>query len=265
MLGRKQSISNEQWLEAMANIKDTVAADEVKKFEKQAIADIRAKAKGKKVTYAYSGGKDSIVLSAICEKASVTSCMMGVTNLEYPIFTAWVEENKPAQLEIINTGQDMAWLAQHQDMLFPNSKKAARWFSIVQHQAQTQYYKKHSLEMLIVGRRKADGNYVGKGNNTYTNGKGVTYFSPLADWSHEMILAYIAYNNLPLPPIYGWVNGYKCGTHPWPARQHTQTATNAWHEINSIDPTLLEEAVKHSIVSAIEFMEGRDGNIKSKT
>ena len=265
MLGRKQSITNEQWLETMANIKNLVPADEVKKFEKAAMADIKVKTKGKKAAYAYSGGKDSIVLSAICEKAGVSACMMGVSNLEYPAFMTWVEENKPAQLEIINTGHDMAWLAKHQNMLFPDSKKAARWFSIIQHNAQTQYFKKHSLEMLIVGRRKADGNYVGKGGNTYANGKGVTYFSPLADWPHEMLLAYIAYNNLPLPPIYGWANGYKCGTHPWPARQHTQNTENAWHEINSIDPTLIEVAIKHGIVSAIEFREAQNGNIEGKT
>ena len=41
-----------------------------------------------------------------------------------------------------------------------------------------------------------------------TDGKGITRFSPLSDWSHEHILAFIHYHQLPLPPIYGWANGY---------------------------------------------------------
>ena len=257
MLGRKQRLTNTDWLAAVANIKNLVNEEDIKKAEKAAIADIKAKTKGKKTAYAYSGGKDSIVLSVLCQKAGVADCMIGRSELEYPAFIAWINENKPPNLETINTGQDMAWLARNQDMLFPNSQKAARWFSIVQHRAQTKYYKAKSLDMLIVGRRKADGNYVGKGDNIYTNGKGVTYYSPLADWSHEYILAYIAYNELPTPPIYGWSNGYKCGTHSWPARQHTQTTENGWSELFQIDPTLVEKAAAHEITSAKEFLRGR--------
>lgn len=266
MLGRKQSISNEQWLKAVANIKNIVSAAEVKKFENAAIADIRAKTKGKEAAYAWSGGKDSIVLGVICERAGIKNCMMGICNLEYPAFMAWVEKNKPAGLEIINTGQGLDWLVKHPEMLFPDSTRASRWFSIVQHAAQTKYCKTHEIDILLVGRRKADGNYVGKGDNVYINGKGVTYFSPLADWSHEVVLAYIAYNELPLPPIYGWLNGYKCGTHPWPARQHIKDHKDGWREISSIDPTVTEEAAKAGVSSAIEFLEaGYEQNNKCKT
>lgn len=255
MLGRKQRLTNEQWLATMAVIKNLVSADEAKEAERQVIADIQTKTKNKKAAYAYSGGKDSIVLSSICQKAGVVDCMMGITKLEYPAFLDWINENKPPNLKIINTGQDMAWLVKHPQMLFPDSKRAARWFSIVQHRAQTEYFKTNKLDILMVGRRKADGNYVGKGDNIYTNSKGVTYFSPLADWSHEHILAYIAYNNLTLPPIYHWPNGYKCGTHPWPARQYTGDTDSAWREIASIDQDIVEAAAKAGIDSAKEFLE----------
>ena len=72
--------------------------------------------------------------------------------------------------------------------------------------------------------------------------KGVSRYSPLADWSHEQILAYIHYHKLALPPIYDWKNGYLCGTHPWPARQRTGSEQNGWQEIYDIDKDIVMAA-----------------------
>ena len=91
----------------------------------------------------------------------------------------------------------------------------------------------------------ADGNYVGKGDNIYTNSQGVTRYSPLSDWTHEQVLAYIHYYNLAMPPIYDWKNGYLCGTHPWPARQWTGSTENAWSEIYEIDSSIVNEAAEY--------------------
>lgn len=108
--------------------------------------------------------------------------------------------------------------------------------------------------MLLLGRRRADGNYVGKGDNVYTNGQGITRYSPLSDWTHEQVLAYIHYYNLEMPPIYNWKNGYVCGTHPWPARQWTGSIENAWAEIYVIDSSIVIEAAE-CIQSAKEFLD----------
>ena len=167
-------------------------------------------------------------------------------DLEYIAFLDWVEEHKPEKLEVINTGQNMEWLLKHEQMLFPqNSTLAAQWFHIVQHRGQAKYYKAKSLDMLLLGRRRSDGNYVGK---------GITRYSPLADWSHEDILAYIHYYKVPMPPIYDWQNGYLCGTHPWPARQWTGSIENGWKEVYEIDSSIVDEAAQH-IQSAKEFLE----------
>ena len=181
--------------------------------------------------------------------AGVTDSMIGVCNLEYPAFMAWVEANKPEGCAIINTGQDLEWLSKHPEMLFPqDSKTAAQWFSIVQHRAQRLYFKAHKLDSIILGRRRADGNYVGRKSNIYTDVKGITRFSPLSDWSHEHILAFIHYHQLPLPPIYGWANGYLCGTHPWPARQWTGGEENGWREVYNID--------KSVVITAADYLPG---------
>lgn len=255
MIGKKQNTDNGAWLEAMANIEQIVSFEDLEKLSLAAIADVSRMTQGKKAAYAWSAGKDSIVLGHLCERAGITGCMIGVCNLEYPAFMEWVNENKPSECEIINTGQDIKWLAQHPDMLFPqDSATAARWFATVHHRAQRIYYKKHSLDILALGRRRADGNYTGKGSNVYTDGRGVTRYSPLADWKHEDVLAYVHYHKLPQPPIYGWEKGFLCGTHPWPARQHTGSIENGWREVYSIDLDIVRSAAEH-IESARRFLK----------
>lgn len=255
VLGRKQNIKNDDWINAMENIESLISKAEVNALVSNTIADIQRETRGKKVAYAWSGGKDSLVLSEICRMAGITDCMLAVCDLEYPAFMRWIRENKPEGLETVKTGQDMEWLEKHQEMLFPkDSHTAARWFSIVQHQAQAKYYRDHGLDMILLGRRRADGNYCGRGSNIYTDGRGVTRYSPLAAWKHEAILGFIHYYNLPMPPIYGWTNGYMCGTHPWPARQWTRSTENAWEEVYSIDSDIVISAAG-SIKSAATFLE----------
>ncbi len=179
--------------------------------------------------------------------------MIGICNLEYPKFLNWIKDNKPKNCKVINTGQDIIWLSKNQNMLFPKkSDTASKWFSIVQHRAQRKYVEENNIKILILGRRKADGNFVGRKENIYTDSKGITKYSPLSDWRHEDILSYIYYNKLKLPPIYNWYNGYKCGTHPWPARQWTNG--NGWSEIYNIDKSIVVSAAKY-ISSAAEFLK----------
>ncbi len=243
ILGRKQRIKNEYWMEVLGKIEELVTREELDKQVNKTVSEIKKRTKGKKVAFAWSGGKDSLVLEKVSQMAGIQSCVLVICNLEYQAFKDWVEAHKPPELEIINTGQDMKWLASHPQMLFPKeSKTAAQWFHIVQHRGQTKYYKEHELDIMLLGRRRADGNYVGKGDNIYTNGQGVTRYSPLADWSHEEILAFIHYYGVELPPIYGWKNGYLCGTHPWPARQWTGTEAEGWAQIHEIDSGIVRDA-----------------------
>ena len=245
-LGRKQRISNDAWIEAMTNIEKSVPKKDLDSKVRQTVKNIKEKTDGKNVAYGWSAGKDSIVLGKICEKAGIKKCVLAVCNLEYPAFEAWAKENAPEGLTIVNTGQDIEWLKSHPEMLFPkDAKTAATWFKIVQHRAQENYFRENNLDMILLGRRRADGNYVGRGSNTYTNARGITRFSPLADWTHEEILAYIHYYKLPVPPIYGWEKGYLCGTHPWPARQYMKTEEQGWKEVYEIDKSIVQEAAKH--------------------
>lgn len=251
VLGRKQSIKNSQWLEVANHIEDFVSYEEIDNLKNETIEEIKRAVKNKNSAYAWSAGKDSIVLGDLAKSAGIDKSMIGICNLEYPEFKNWIMTHKPDNCTVINTGQDIMWLQKHEYMLFPkDSKKAARWFAIVQHEAQKKYYKNTNLDIILLGRRRADGNYTGV-NGIYTDGNGITRYSPLYLWKHEHILAYIHYYKLELPPIYNWYNGYLCGTHPWPARQWTE---NGWQEVYDIDKSIVQNAAKY-LESAKIFLE----------
>ena len=257
-LGRKQQTDNSDWLMAVEKIESVVPESQIEQLVRETVNDIQVKTAGLKAAFAWSGGKDSLVLERLCQMAGINECVLVISDLEYPAFMQWVRERGPENLEIINTHQDLEWLSKHQKMLFPqDSATAAKWFHIVQHRGQAKYYNSHNLDIMILGRRRADGNYVGKGSNIYTNAQGVTRFSPLSDWTHEEILAFIHYNNISLPPFYEWKNGFYCGTHPWPARQWTKSTENGWNEVYDIDHSIVEQAARY-IDSAAEFLKGKE-------
>ena len=254
VLGRKQNMDNQSWRDAMVNIEEYVSRQELDLLVQDTVDSIKKLVNGRRVAFAWSGGKDSLVLEKVCEMAKIEQCMLAVCDLEYPKFIKWVENNKPENLEIVNTGQNLEWLSKHQEMLFPkDSKTAATWFKIVQHRGQEKYYREKKLDMIILGRRKVDGNYVGR-DNIYTNRKGITRFSPLAEWPHEAILAFLHYYNISIPPIYSWEKGYLCGTHPWPARQHMKNHMQGWEEVYRIDPIIVEQAAEY-IEAAKKFLK----------
>lgn len=255
-LGRKQNTDNNRWMEAAANIKKLVTKKELAVATAQVKEEIRRHSDGKKTAFAWSGGKDSLVVADICKKLGIKDCVFVHTDLEYPAFLSWCLDNMPEGCEAINTGQDLDWLVKHPAMLFPeNSTIMSRWFAIVQRRGMQKYFLDHKLDIIITGHRKADGNYVGKGTNIFTNGAGVTRYSPLADWPHEMLLAYIHYNKIPVPPIYNWKDGYRCGTHPWPSRVGMKSTEQGWAEVYEIDPSIVEQAAT-KIDSAALFLEG---------
>lgn len=195
IIGKKQTSDNAAFVRAWQSIDELVSKDEAAALVERTVEKIRRETAGKKVGFAWSGGKDSLALQYVCEQAGVTDCVLGIArDLEYPAFLKWVEEHKPAGLRIWNNDKlTLAWLANHPEMLFPRkSSQAARWFSIIQHRAQAWFFRELDLDIIILGRRTQDGNYTGPGG-IYTDGKGVTRFSPIMDWKHEEILAVIHY------------------------------------------------------------------------
>ncbi len=255
-LRRKQRSDQGDWLKAIANIEQAVPRVHLAELISRTSSEILRVTKGKRVGYGWSGGKDSVVLRGLMEDLGIRRCCLGMTNLEYPAFLQWVTVNMPPELQIFNNGWDLDWLCDHPDMLFPpDATTAGKWFKGVNHFGQDQFFKARGLDMIILGRRVADGNHCGP-NGVYTNRRGITRYSPLRHWTHEEALAYIKYFKCSLPPCYSWPRGYRVGTGSWPARQWTRSVQHGWSEVWRIDSSIVRAAAQR-IDSAKKFMDSR--------
>jgi 3'-phosphoadenosine 5'-phosphosulfate sulfotransferase (PAPS reductase)/FAD synthetase len=207
------------------------------------------------VTLAWSGGKDSQALRYVAELAGVEDSLLILTELEYPAFLAWATDNMPWGLAIEMRPYGLDWLAKNPNMLFPDTKHAAKWFKINQQDGQRKYMKRTGSPCLLLGRRRADGNFISlDGSDGYRDRAGFWRASPIADWSHEDLLTVLGAANMPLPPNYGWPRGYRVGTGPWPQRQWCASQDAAWDEVYLIDPTVVLEAARHGIPGASAAM-----------
>lgn len=237
-------------------ITDVVSEAHIDALVDWTIGEIARTLGGRTAGFGWSGGKDSQALRYVAELAGYPECVLAITNLEYPEFLRWATDNMPWGLTIVDNGWDLDWLAANPGMLFPpDSRTAARWFKGVQHFGQERWLRRFGVDVIMLGRRLSDGNYTGPaGEIIYTNRRGVTRYSPLADWTHEEALALLVYKRLSLAPNYRWPRGFRVGTGPWPARQWTDG--HGWDEVWAIDQSIVVEAARQ-IESATRFMEGR--------
>lgn len=248
-LGKKQQSRNEDFVYVWQNIESVISKKSIDNLVDKTVALVKSTVSPyKRPAFGWSGGKDSQALIGIMRLCEIEGCLMGMSDLEYPEFLQWVTDNMPDDLEIFNnTSLNIHWLANNPQMLFPqNSAIASKWFKLIQHRAQKLYCKKHNTDILILGRRKIDGNYMGKdGSGLYFNADKNLVFCPIKDWSHEDVLGFCHYYGYPLAPIYNWVNGYIVGTGAWPARQYTRNTYQGWKEVCSIDPSIIRVASKY--------------------
>lgn len=240
---RKQASSQADWLRAIETVPERISYDEYAAVRDAAIAEVREQATPN-MAYGWSGGKDSQAIRCVAEGAGITNSVLVICQLEYPAFVQWAQDHAPAGLSVEVVERDLAWLADRPGLLFPkDATTAAKWFRLVQHTGQARYYKRHGLDAILLGRRRQDGNFVGRGTNRYTS-KGITRWSPIASWSHDMVLACLHYEGYPLPPMYDWPRGFVVGTGPWPARQGTSSEDHGWDEVWSIDRTVVYGAAE---------------------
>lgn len=259
-LPRKQASAQVEWLTALEEIQATADRGKADAMIEEAAADVRKRLPsiGRYPAYGWSGGKDSMVIRLVAEAAGVSEAVLVITDLEYPEQLAWLTDHMPAGLEVVLRPWDLEWLSKHPEMLFPrDAATASRWFAGVQHWGQRRYCKDRGVDVLLMGRRRADGNYIGRGGaDVYRDKDGFARWSPLADWSHEQVLYVLAAYEVPLAPSYFWPRGFRVGTGAWPARQWTESTEHGWTEVYEIDPTVVETAAL-VLPSAAAFLEGR--------
>lgn len=252
VIGSKHRTTNGQWLDAIANIESLVTPEEVGTFAETATERIRSASLGRHAAFAWSGGKDSIVLADLCEKAGVHDGYFAYCDLDYPAFIRWCEANKPEGVKMMHTGYGLDLLVEHPELIFARGAIGQRWHQISQRRPFTRMFFDNNLDVLLVGHRTIDGNVCGD-EFTIRKNTGETRFAPIADWPHEILLGYIHYHRLALPPIYGWKDGFIQGTHAWPERDYCDSLEQGYREVYEIDPSIIVD-VARKIPSAAAFL-----------
>ncbi len=256
VLKSKYHNTQEDWVNVYNNISSYISREEIEEKINKTVERIKDVVKDKKVAYAWSGGKDSLALQIIMEKMGIDKGIAAISKeLEYTNFLQYIYKNIPKGIEIINIPVKFEYLNKHLELLFPqDSVNMSKWYKMIQHTAQNKYIKKNSIDILILGRRKQDGNYTGKNNVYSKKNQSAIMYSPLADWKHEDILAVLYYYDIKLPDIYYMENGFNTGTHNIFARMGDKRKN--LEEVYKYDKKLLEKLAPH-IDLIKEFLNGK--------
>lgn len=259
LIPRKQRSRHEDWLETRDWFYAHPDRDRARYLIQKAAGRLQVTLDDLAVTstaYSWSGGKDSMACHLVAEAAGYADRgVLVLTQLEYPAFDRWVAGHAPASCLIGRRPLDLHWLADHPDWLFPEtSTQSARWFATVQHHGQRAYMRSTSANALLMGRRLADGNHCGP-DGVYLDREGFWRVSPIYDWSHEDVLCVLGANQLELAPCYGWPEGFRVATGPWPKRRrHPDGLAATWRLVHQIDPSVVAQAALRGIEGAGECL-----------
>lgn len=266
MLQKKQGIkSNQEWLAAFEKSTELYSKEYINDLEKKTIEHIKKVSAGfNNICNGWIAGKDSIVLHHILKKSGIKSTPIMWRGInEYPCMIDWIKKNKPENLveEVIDKF-NFDFLEKNPTYLFMQGDTRQKWMS-VKWRRQKADIKKHNFDLFIVARRLKDGNQCGlKTNDFVVDSKGYKTYSPLAEWNHEEMFAYIKYNKLELPPFYNFKRGFLVGSvamGEWTEYAVLDlTENDVWNELWKIDKNIVINASKH-LTSARNYINQKKG------
>lgn len=261
MLPRKSQIQkandDSSWIEYFNSAYDNICHERLSKLESDTINNISDTLHGKSVCVGWcGGGKDSVVIYDLMKRSGVTFTPVFWRGInEYPEVKLWIDENKPDGLVEITIGKfTLEFLDAHPGYLFVEDKKTTNKWMEPKWKAQRDFIK--DFDLFVAGRRLKDGNNCGKRENNFIRNN--TY-SPIADWSHEELFAYIRKYNLELSPFYFWPRGFMLGSltsGEWTERKCLggMTVNDVWDEIWEIDKSIIYDS-SEKLASARNYLE----------
>lgn len=263
MLLRKQNIkSNDEWLLAFEKSTSEYSREDIAALEAGTIELIKYKTLPyKNICSGWIAGKDSLVLDRVLQKSGIkyTPVMWQGVN-PYPAMQKWIAAHHPENLLTETVDKfTLEYLNAYPDYLFCQNGTRTKWMA-EKWKRYKQDIKKHGFDLFIVGRRLKDGNICGNRENGYIVRKSFETFSPLAEWTHEHVLAYIKYENIELPPFYDWDRGFLIGSvamGEWTERPAMDmTVSQVWEELYAIDKNIVINAAL-KLQSAKDFLKGK--------
>lgn len=256
-LPRKSSFTDEEVIATWERITELVSREEAQAAVEAAAAEMRSVLGSKlRPALAWSGGKDSLAVEVVYEASGYP--MRGVcsvaSDLEFPAMLEYQQTRHPENVVLINRHDlNLDWLAKNPRYCFPKKGNDAQVYTVeVTRWGQHEYQHRVHPDVMIMGRRKADGNWFDRSNpyNISKNSHGMVSYSPIRDWSHELTLAVVRYSGKPLPVPYGYPFGWTTGGGPWPGRR----MPDPWHNTWVADPSVVERAARYGVAGAVAFM-----------
>lgn len=241
---KKRNLTSEQ-LEHIHKISTKLySKSDIKNLEQDCLRKISERIGTLKTAYGYSSGKESIVILHLCKQLGIPGVIINSADprMHYPVMRSWVKrEIKKHGVHQHPRPITLEWLGQHPNQVFSRSSSdSQKWFARTHQTGLREYYKQNNLDLIILGRRKQDGNVMGRGSQSegYTDQKNFTYYFPLASWTHAQVFAYLDHNNLKLPPRYSWTNGYLNESFYWASLKHKGPIAESWRHVFKYYPEL---------------------------
>lgn len=245
--------TQEQWMNVWNNYDKYVSIEEMKALESKTLKEMLEVTNGKKCGYAYSGGKDSVVLSILCNKIGIYDGICAISSLFFDKSIEHIKSTLPQGLTLVDTGQDMQWLFENQEQyLF--SDDMFQWYKIGHLQAQKEFHQEHDLDLMLKGKRRQDGNNIGT-DLIRTNSRTGNEYNPIRDWTHEEVIAYMRYHGKTLSEFYWTEYGFHFGDVEWPSMnlQKGMSVYDMWDYIYSFQPSAVIKA-SEGIKSAKKYL-----------
>ena len=220
VLGSKASTPDAAWRRVRAAPFDFVTRAELEATTSRAIARVRRYATTQPVV-GWSSGKDSLVAWDIVLRAEVGArgvfCVPS-DELQFADLRSWLRTHTPGSVDVETTPVTLDWFTRSpQHMFYKRQAKpaaiATRLNRVLHWVPQRAYCARVGRSLFVTGRRTIDGNVCGR--DGYTPGEGFSTLNPLFDWSHEEVLAYLAFHRIELPPCYEFEGGFQRGVQPW--------------------------------------------------
>lgn len=226
------------------HIQELVPEAHVQAKARATIETLRQLAQGHTVGVAWSGGKDSQALRTLVELSGIPAQYFQILVQPEFEFTAQEEfyaANRPAGCDVVRLDRGLEWVLAYPRRLFPNQPALYTAWSSPKWQAQHAWAAEHGVDLLLMGRRRQDGNNTGKAG-FLTSKTGVITYCGIRDWLHEEVFALLSYHNVPCAPCYHWKaggQGFDYGTEPWPLwTDYETTRPQAWAQVIAIEPAL---------------------------
>lgn len=246
-LKQKHSNTQEDWLRAWDDpYASGLTEEKLEQLEQEAIRFIKDESEGS-VLCGHSGGKDSLVLYDLYKRAGYSKGIYATSRWEFPSFIDYRQREFTDDIKILMSDKDYDWLVKRGEPFVRTADGLMDYHRILNTNPINRYLDKHEVDTYVVGRRWADGNNIPKSKIRYRGKHKTKVIHPIADWSHEAILAYIQKHDIELPSMYFMESsGFDNGTNVWPMMNiYDRPIEEQWRLMWKDEPKIVIEASKY--------------------